>query len=173
MTPSASSAPRRIGRSVLRLVACIGLMAAVSGVGGAVTAPQITGWYATLPKPGFTPPDAVFPIAWTALYTLMALSLWRLWDHAPQGRARTLALRLFLLQLALNFIWSPVFFAFHAVWLALLVVVALLVAVAATMGAAWRVDRLAGALLAPYLAWIAFASLLNAAIAVRLGSPLA
>ena len=126
-----------------------------------------------MPKPAFTPPNWVFPVAWPLLYALMAVSLWRLWDRAPSGRERDVAIRLFLLQLALNFIWSPVFFAFHAVWGGLLVILALLLAVAATVRAAWRADRLAGALLVPYLAWICFATALNGAIALRLGLPFA
>lgn len=168
---SSSPSPARSGGthlsprwlSWLKLVACIGLLAAVAGIGGRVTAPEIPGWYAGLAKPSFTPPNAVFPIAWTTLYALMAFSLWRLW-RAPATPARRTAIRLFLAQLALNFVWSPVFFGLHAVGAALAIVIALAAVLALAIRAAVRVDALAGWALLPYMAWICFAAALNAAI---------
>ncbi|QTL06102.1 tryptophan-rich sensory protein [Aquabacter sp. L1I39] len=155
--------------SFLRAAACALLMVAVAAIGGAVTSPQIPTWYATLPKPSFTPPNAVFPVAWTILYFLMGISLWRLWDRAPEGPDRRWAIGLFLVQLSLNFAWSPVFFALHAVWAALAIIVALILSLAATMRFAFRADALAGWLLVPYLLWVCFASLLNGSIAFALG----
>ena len=157
------------GASLLRAVACAILMVAVAAIGGAVTSAQIPTWYATLPKPSFTPPNAVFPVAWTTLYFMMGISLWRLWDRAPEGPDRRRALTLFLVQLALNFAWSPVFFALHAVWTAFAIILALIVAVAATLRFALRADALAGWLLVPYLLWLCFACLLNGSIAFALG----
>lgn len=155
--------------SFLRAAACALLMVAVAAVGGAVTAPEIPTWYATLPKPSFTPPNAVFPVAWTLLYFLMGISLWRLWDRAPDGPDRRWAIALFLVQLALNFAWSPVFFALHAVWVALSIIAAMILVLAAMLRFAFRADALAAWLLVPYLAWLCFASLLNASIAFALG----
>lgn len=168
-TSSNSALPGGPGASFLRAGACALLMVAVAAIGGAVTSPQIPTWYATLPKPAFTPPNAVFPVAWTILYFLMGISLWRLWDRAPEGPDRRRAIGLFLVQLALNFAWSPVFFALHAVWAALAIIVALILVLAATLRFAFRADALAAWLLVPYLMWVCFASLLNGSIAFALG----
>ncbi|WP_342455453.1 TspO/MBR family protein [Aquabacter sediminis] len=157
------------GTSFLRAATCALLMVAVAAIGGAVTSSQIPTWYATLPKPSFTPPNAVFPVAWTILYFMMGICLWRLWDRAPDSPARRPAIALFLVQLALNFAWSPVFFALHAVWAAFAIIVVLILVLAATMRFAFRADALAGWLLVPYLLWVCFASLLNGSIAFALG----
>ncbi|MEP9354181.1 TspO/MBR family protein [Xanthobacter sp. KR7-65] len=151
--------------SRLRLLACLALVAVVGGIGGAVTAPAIPTWYEGLAKPAWTPPNMAFPIAWTLLYILMAVALWRLWDKVPPSAGRTLAISLFLGQLALNAVWSPVFFGLHAMDAALFIIVALVVALAFTVRAAFRVDTAAGWLLVPYLAWVCFATTLNAGIA--------
>ncbi|MFG1421958.1 TspO/MBR family protein [Roseixanthobacter liquoris] len=164
--PAVPAGASPLPRSLLRLLACLALVALVSLLGGATTAPQIPTWYTTLSKPAWTPPNAVFPIAWTLLYLMMAVCLWRLWDKVPPSPARHRAILLFLLQLALNAIWSPVFFGLHAIWPGLLIILTLLVALLATLRACFRVDALAGWLLVPYLIWGCYAASLNAAIAV-------
>lgn len=152
--------------SFFRLVLAVGLCLAVGAVGSLVTTPQIPTWYAGLAKPSWTPPDSAFPIAWTILYVLMAVALWRLWQlHAPSP-ARRLAIGLWLAQLALNALWSPVFFGLEAPGAALIVVMALWLAIAATIWACTRIDRTAAWLLVPYLAWVSYATALNAAIVV-------
>jgi tryptophan-rich sensory protein len=152
--------------SFFRLVLAVGLCLAVGAVGSLATAPKIPTWYAGLTKPGWTPPDAVFPIAWTTLYVLMAVALWRLWQlHAPSP-ARRRAVLLWFAQLALNALWSPVFFGMEAPGAALVIVVVLWLAIAATIFACARIDRMAAWLLVPYLAWVSYATALNAAIVV-------
>jgi translocator protein len=125
---------------------------------GYVTAPGA--WYAGLAKPAFNPPAWVFGPAWTTLYILIAVAGWRVWRREPGGWA----MMLWWAQLCLNFAWSPVFFSAHRIGLALVIVVALLAVILAFMAAAWRRDRLAAWLFAPYAAWVAFASVLNASI---------
>jgi tryptophan-rich sensory protein len=122
-------------------------------------------WYASLAKPDWTPPTWVFGPAWTILYVMMALAAWRLWRrrHARPRESRR-ALALFAVQLALNLAWTPVFFGMQRPDLALLVIVLLWAAIAATIVAAWRACRTAAALLVPYLAWVTFATALNMAI---------
>ncbi|MFH1554081.1 MAG: TspO/MBR family protein [Pseudomonadota bacterium] len=164
--PAAPAGTSPLLRSLLRFFACLALVALVSLVGGVTTYPQIPTWYATLIKPAWTPPNATFPIAWTLLYAMMAVCLWRLWDKVPASPARHRAIVLFLVQLALNAIWSPVFFGLHWIWLGLLILLALLLALAATLRACLRVDALAGWLLVPYLIWGCYAASLNGAIAV-------
>ncbi|QRG09519.1 tryptophan-rich sensory protein [Xanthobacter dioxanivorans] len=161
-TPSLSPC----ARARLRLLGCLLLVAAVALVGGAVTAPAIPGWYQGLVKPAWTPPNPAFPVAWSVLYLLMGLALFRLWDRVPPSQQRSTAIRLFLAQLALNALWSPVFFGLHAPRAGLAVIAVLIVVLALAVRAAFRVDRTAGGLLVPYLAWVCYASTLNAAIVV-------
>ncbi|MBN9585788.1 MAG: TspO protein [Afipia sp. 62-7] len=151
---------KSLGRLVLCLLLCLG----VGLLESVVTRPEIATWYAALAKPPWTPPPFVFPIAWTILYVLMAVSLWRLWDRAAPSAARRSAITWFLIQLALNAAWSPVFFGWHATRAALVVIVALFFAIVMTMIATSRADKPASWLLAPYLAWVAYATTLNAGV---------
>lgn len=136
----------------------------VGGLAGLSTVDGVRTWYRTIPKPSWTPPDAVFGPVWTTLYVAMGVAAWRVWRRGPSPRVSR-ALGLFALQLALNAAWSPIFFGLHRPGLALGVIGALDVALAATSVASWRVDRVGALLLAPYLAWCLFATALNAAIA--------
>ena len=140
----------------------IALCFAVAGIGGRWTAGEIKGWYRTLTRPSFAPPNWLFGPVWTLLYALMAIAAWRVWLAAP-AQARTWALVLFLLQLALNLAWTWIFFRRHAIGLALFEVVLLWAAIGATTLGFVRVAPLAAWLMAPYLAWVAFAAALNAA----------
>jgi tryptophan-rich sensory protein len=121
------------------------------------------GWYRDLRKPSFTPPDKVFPIAWTTLYALIAYSGWRVWSAAP-SRQRDAALRLWISQLAANAQWSKLFFGQRRPTLALVDVFALEGSIIAYIAAAHKVDRAAAYAFLPYAAWIAFATVLNAEI---------
>jgi translocator protein len=127
---------------------------------GVLTAPD--DWYAQLEKPAFTPPGWVFAPVWTALYVAIAVAGWRVWKRDRGGRA----MGLWWAQLVLNFLWSPIFFSAHLIVVALVVVLLLLTAVVGFIASSWWQDRLAAWLFLPYAAWVAFASLLNASIAV-------
>lgn len=153
-------------KSASRLLACLALCLAVGVVGSIFTAPEIPDWYAGLTKPSWTPPPFVFPIAWTVLYVLMATALWRLWDRVAPSRARRIAIGWFFVQLVLNAAWSPVFFGWHGTRAALAVIVALLIAIIVTILASRRIDGVAAALLLPYLAWVAYATTINAGVVV-------
>jgi benzodiazapine receptor len=153
-------------RSALRFGLCIALCAAIAALGGWATAPQIAGWYAELVKPRWTPPNSVFPIAWTILYGCIAVALYLLWDRTTPTPTRHRAISLFLIQLALNAVWSPVFFGLHAPRAGLVIMCGLLVALVATISIAWRIQQMAAVLLLPYLVWIAYATSLNAGIVV-------
>ena len=120
-------------------------------------------WYKQLDKPAWTPPDWLFPVAWGLLYVLMAYAAWRVWDVAGVG----LALVLWGVQLALNAGWSAVFFGLRRPGLAFLELAALWLAVAATIVAFAAIDALAAWLLAPYIAWVSFAAVLNLEIVRR------
>lgn len=141
---------------------------AAAGIGGlATSAGQGTdGWYADADKPFFTPPGWLFGPVWTVLYAAMAVAAWRLSRRREEGGAEAgTLLKLWWLQLALNFLWTPLFFAGELLWLAFVDIVLLDVVVAVLVARAWRVDRVAAWLLAPYLAWILFATALNAGVA--------
>jgi tryptophan-rich sensory protein len=126
--------------------------------GGLATEAGKAGWYEQLAKPDWTPPDAVFPIVWTALYVAMAVAAWRVWKKTGW---RDPAQALFWAQLAVNCAWSFLFFGWHMVGLALADAVLLLALVAATARLFGRIDRPAGLLMLPYLAWTGYAVALN------------
>lgn len=117
-------------------------------------------WFAALEKPAIYPPPAIFGIVWAVLYVSMGFAL-ALVGTAWGARGRRLAMAVFLVQLAVNLAWSPVFFGMHRLTGGLVVIAALDVLVAVTVVLFWRIRKLAGALLLPYLAWIAFATVLN------------
>lgn len=117
-------------------------------------------WYAELKKPSWNPPGWVFGPVWSVLYASMAGAAWGVWRRGG-FRAQRLPLGLFLTQLALNALWTPLFFGLRSPGLALVDIVLLWLALVATLAAFARVHRGAGALLAPYLAWVSFAAFLN------------
>ena len=132
-------------------------------------------WYAGLAKPPFNPPNWIFAPVWSALYLMIAIAGWRVWrrgaGEASGGvevsgamREVRLALIVYAVQIALNLSWSFVFFGARLIGPALAVIAALLAAIIANAFLFWRIDRAAGALLVPYAAWVAFATLLNAAL---------
>ena len=150
-----------IGR-LASLLFFVGLCLAVGALGGWVTATSVKTWYPTLSKPSFTPPDAVFGPVWTVLYVLMGIAAWRV-RRAGAVAARE-AMTLFALQLALNLLWSVVFFGLQKIGVAVLVIVLLEAAILATIAMFHRLDRIAAALMLPYALWVAFAAVLNIAI---------
>jgi benzodiazapine receptor len=125
---------------------------------GYLTAPGE--WYAQLTKPAVNPPGWIFGPVWTVLYVIIAVAGWRVWQRDRGGWP----LKLWWAQLALNFLWTPIFFANHRIGLALVVILLLLAAILAFIATASRQDRVAAWLFAPYAAWVAFASVLNASL---------
>lgn len=117
-------------------------------------------WYARLRKPWFTPPDWLFPVAWSTLYVCIAAAGARV-AVSPDN---ALAMALWGLQIALNGLWTPVFFGLRRMKLGLVVLSALWLSVAATMAALWQVDWIAGLLFVPYLCWVSVAGALNLSV---------
>jgi tryptophan-rich sensory protein len=149
-------------KNLVALGGFLAASAAVALIGGAATAASVTTWYPSLVKPPFNPPDWVFGPVWTVLYIMMAVAAWRVWCSDKPGRVP--ALVAYALQLVLNLGWSLIFFGLQQPGLALIEIIGLVAMVAVTMHRFWPIDRTAGLLLAPYLAWISFATILNAAI---------
>jgi tryptophan-rich sensory protein len=160
-------------KQALVLVAFLAIASAVAAVGSIATISQVDGWYADADKVPWSPPNAIFGPVWTVLYAVMAVAAWLVWrekERAP-GEVRR-ALTLYIIQLVLNAIWTPVFFGLYpflgvsALWIAAVIIVAIDVAVLLTMLAFWRVRRVAAVLLIPYWAWVLFATTLNLGLAV-------
>ena len=126
-----------------------------AGATGAMFPPGT--WYDELEKPTWTPPNFVFPLAWTTLYLCMAYAGARVAVSPENG----LALALWALQIALNTLWTPVFFGLRKIRAGLFVLACLWISVAAAMVALWQVDWMAGVLFLPYLAWVSIAAALN------------
>lgn len=164
-TSRAADDPRGGARSVLVLTVLVVANLAVGAVGGLATQAAVDGWYADAEKVAWNPPPAVFGPAWTVLYVLMAVAAWRVWRVGGWRPART-ALTLYVVQLAFNAAWTPVFFNARLPWVAFAVIVALEALVIATAVAFWRHDRVASWLLGPYMTWVAYAATLNVGIAV-------
>ena len=120
-------------------------------------------WFDALAKPSFMPPGYLFGIVWPILYALLGVALAMILAAPPTPRRKT-ALILFFVQLALNFAWSPIFFAGHDIALAKIVIFAMAALAAAAAGQFLRIKPIAGWLMAPYLCWLVFAATLNAAI---------
>lgn len=131
----------------------------LGAVSGLSSAGEMDTWYRTLAKPPGTPPGWAFGVIWPVLYLLMGVALGRLIHRQAWA-----AVGYFAFQFALNLIWTPVFFNAHRVPIALGIILGLLLGIALTIGSAWQSDRLAAWLLVPYLAWVAFATYLNAGI---------
>jgi tryptophan-rich sensory protein len=153
-------------RSV-NLWAFVGFLVVCEGVGivGAMFTDTASGsWYDRLDKPPFTPPGWVFPVAWTSIYALMAYGAWRVWRRIGPEPDRSRALVVFGVQLLLNALWTPVFFGAQSPELAMLVIAGLWIAVLGMVLTFAPVDPLAATLNVPYLLWVTFAAVLNAAI---------
>jgi tryptophan-rich sensory protein len=143
--------------AILALAGFLGLNFAAAA-SGAVFQPGP--WYRALRKPSWNPPDWLFPIAWAALYLMIAIAGWLVWRAAGIAGAG-LALSLYVLQLALNAAWSWLFFGLKRMGLALAECVALWLAIAATIAAFAPISITAAALMLPYLVWVGFATFLN------------
>ena len=142
----------------------IGVVVAASAIGGSATGPNIPTWYASIQKPWFNPPNYVFGPVWTILYLMLAFSFWRILRLPADTPGRGRAIGWFVVQISLNALWSVAFFGFHSPEFGLGVIAALLIAIVGNMIAFMRLDRIAGWMFPPYLAWVAFASVLNLAI---------
>jgi translocator protein len=150
------------------LLAFLGASFSAAGVGAILTSGAINGWYRTLRKPAWTPPDQVFAPVWSVLYLLIGLSAWLVHRQGQSSeylaaRARP-ALTAWVVQLGLNVAWSGVFFARRQIGGGLAVILALLPSIAVCAALSARLSRSAALMLMPYLMWTSFAALLNGRI---------
>lgn len=146
-------------KQIVGLVVWLVVCFVAAAIGGAATI-QAGPFYAQLVRPTWAPPASIFGPVWTVLYALMGIAAWLVW-RATDSRAIRVPIALFLVQLMLNALWSWLFFRWHRGALAFADILLLGVLIVATLIAFWRIRRLAGALLIPYLSWVIFASALN------------
>lgn len=130
------------------------------------TVSAIPEWYSTLNKPSFAPPNWIFGPVWTLLYFLMGVAFYLIWKQNQKKKTVKTAKLFFLTQLGLNFLWSPVFFGLKAPTLGLIIIFAMLILIGVTIKKFYPLSRLASYLLLPYLLWVSFATVLNAAIVI-------
>lgn len=151
---------KRVGQ----FIAAVGISFAAGGIGSLATTSNIPTWYTTLAKPPFLPPNEVFGPVWSVLYLLMGIALFLVWT--AQTQKPSLAYVAFFCQLALNTIWSLVFFGLHRPDMGVAIILVLLGAIIWTMHEFAKVSKVASALLAPYLLWVGFATYLTIGVAV-------
>jgi len=144
---------------ILRLILSIAICQLAGVFGSVFTFSAIPSWYAALNKPWFTPPNWLFGPVWISLYTLMGIALYLAWQ---KGLAKNrIALGIFAAQLALNALWSFLFFGLRSPLLGLAGIIPLWIFIAFNIWAFWKIDKQAGYLLVPYIVWVSIATALN------------
>lgn len=149
---------------MMKLVISILIPLAVGAIAGFFTAESVNTWYAGLQKPSFNPPNWIFGPVWTSLYVLMGIGLYLVWKQPASAEGRNAALTIFWIQLLLNFCWSFIFFKLKETGWAFADIVALWISIITMIIFFHRVSSVAAFLQLPYLLWVSFASVLNAAI---------
>ena len=147
--------------SVIKLVISILACFAAGAIGSLFTSKAIPTWYRGLKKPPYTPPNWAFGPVWTTLYFLMGISVFLIWQKGLSTNNTLLAFTLFWIQLALNALWSIIFFGMKSKGGGVITIIVLWFLILATMITSFRVSGWAGALLIPYIAWVSIASYLN------------
>ena len=146
------------------MICSVSLCLLTGFLGSFATMDSVKTWYADLFRPSFTPPDWAFGVIWPILYVMMGISAFLIWSRGIDKRQVRVALGLFILQLVLNGLWTPIFFGLHMIALALVDIVLLWAAILMTILAFWRISKTAAYLLIPYILWVSFAIVLNATL---------
>jgi tryptophan-rich sensory protein len=152
-----------------KLAVSILLTLSAGWLGSIFTTPAINGWYATLQKPSFNPPNWLFGPVWTFLFIAMGVSLYLIWQRGLEKPETKKAFVFFIVHLLFNVLWSVIFFGLKNLGLAFGEIIILWVMILALALNFYKIDKVAGILLIPYLCWVSFASFLNFAIS-RLNS---
>jgi len=153
---------KRVGMLAVAIIACL----LAGAIGSVFTIESISGWYASLNKPFFTPPNWLFGPAWTTLYLLMGISLYLVWEKSGKDKKAKTAIIIFASQLALNILWSVIFFGLRLPFPAFVEIIALWLAIFFTIRAFYPISKKAAWLLVPYICWVSFAAALNLAVAL-------
>ncbi len=151
-------------KEIPRLIVSIIIVFLAGAVGTVYTLKEITGWYAYLPKPGWTPPNWAFGPIWSILYILMGISLFLVWREGLDKKNVQIGVLVFAVSLAINVIWSLVFFGTHNIFGGLVLVLILWISILINIVVFYRISKPAGLILIPYLMWVSIASYLNYAV---------
>ncbi len=149
---------------ILKLVVSIIVCQLAGVIGSIFTTPAIPSWYATLKKPSFTPPNWLFGPVWITLFVLMGTAAFLVWNKGLSNKQVKIALSMFAVQLALNVLWSAMFFGLRSPLAGLIEIVILWIAILFTIVSFFKVSQTAGFLLIPYILWVSFAAVLNFSI---------
>jgi len=147
---------------ILKLIVSIALPLGLGAIAGMFTADAIPDWYQTLNRPSFNPPNWLFGPVWTTLYLIMGVSLFLIWNQNA-SKERNRAISVFLIQQALNFGWSFIFFYFNMIGLALIEIILLWISIFIMLVMFYKIKPVAAYINIPYLCWVTFATVLNAA----------
>ena len=151
-------------KPIFKLIISIAVPLAIGALGAYFTSESVNGWYTTLNKPSFNPPNWLFAPVWTTLYILMGIAFYLIWQHHTKLEKRYTSYTYYWLQLTLNFLWTFLFFGQKNIGLALLDIVLLFIMIAGTIMSFRKISKTAAWLLAPYICWVAFAMALNFAL---------
>lgn len=146
----------------IKILVCVLLCAGLGFASGFSTANEINGWYSQIQKPSWNPPNWIFGPVWTSLYILMGIAAGIVWNSKDDEKVR--ALLLFILQFMFNLAWSYIFFARHEIGMAFAEIIIMLLLIILTTISFFRVKKIAGYLMVPYILWVSFATCLNGAI---------
>ena len=151
---------------IIPLVLSIGVCFLAAGIGSRFTTSAIDTWYTTLQKPFFNPPNWIFGPVWTLLYLIMGISLYIVWIAKVEKKAKLQGITFFFIQLALNVLWSILFFGLKSPSAAFVGIVLLWLAIFLTIKNFLKISMFAGWFLIPYIAWVSLASVLNLSIII-------
>ena len=151
-------------QKIIKIVLVVLICVSLGYLSGMVTRDSINTWYPTLIKPIFNPPNWIFAPVWTLLYIMMGIAAGLVWTSSSDEKTIQKALGLFAIQFGLNALWSYLFFGLQNPLLALIEIIVLLLLIFDTYSEFKKIDKIAGMLLLPYLAWVSFATILNASI---------
>lgn len=149
---------------IIPFVFSIGVCFLAAAIGSAFTTGAIDTWYQTLNKPFFSPPNWVFGPVWSLLYLAMGVSFYLVWTTKAENNIKRQGITFFLIQLALNVLWSILFFGLKSPIAAFVGIILLWLAIYFTLKKFLQISKLAGWLLIPYLVWVSFATVLNLSI---------
>jgi tryptophan-rich sensory protein len=146
---------------ILKLAGSFIIVIIFAAIGSLSTFSQIPTWYTNLIRPEWTPPNWAFPVVWTTLYILMALAFFLVWRTGLNTKEGKIAAAIFIIQLALNALWSIVFFGLHSLVGGMALIIVLWIAILVNIIVFYRISKWAGILLLPYIIWVTIASYLN------------
>lgn len=161
-TTTLTSSQYSVKSLILIFTGCIVLCASAAWLGSVLTIDGVNGWYQTIKKPSFNPPNTIFAPVWSVLYLMMAVSLYYVLKSHHSNKK--LAIVIFMVQLVLNVLWSLLFFKLHLVGLALMDMILMLVLMISYYFIVKPIKPIAAYLFIPYIAWVAFATVLTASI---------